>query len=78
MKFLGSLKNKPSGVGTCVSAFAVAAVLTVALPITFPAETGTFAFAQQGGGQGAGAGDDQQAALCAGHTGARDLDRDDW
>tara|TARA_R110000850_G_scaffold63807_10_gene143855 strand:- start:1084 stop:1860 length:777 start_codon:yes stop_codon:yes gene_type:complete len=56
MKFLGSLKNKPSGVGTCVSAFAVAAVLTVALPITFPAETGTFAFAQQGGGQGAGGG----------------------
>ena len=25
MKFLGSLKNKPSGVGTCVSAFAVVA-----------------------------------------------------
>lgn len=50
---------KPSSLVTSASAFAVAAALTVSLPIAFPNETGGAAFAQQSGqgsgnGQGAG------------------------
>ncbi|MBQ0805340.1 MULTISPECIES: hypothetical protein [unclassified Sulfitobacter] len=59
MKILKSLKSTSTGLASGVSAFAVAAALTVIVPITFPSETGAFAFAQQsgqGGGNGQGAG----------------------
>jgi hypothetical protein len=57
MEFFKSSKSKSTGLASSVTAFAIAAALTVGLPITFPSETGAFAFAQQSGqgnGQGAG------------------------
>ena len=52
--------SKKSGVVSGISALAVAAALTVSVPIAFPMETGGVAFAQQsgqgGGGQGGGGG----------------------
>ena len=55
MNILRSLKSTSTGLASGVSAVAVAAALTVMVPMTFPSETGTYAFAQQsgqGGGQG--------------------------
>ena len=67
MEFFKSLKSKSSRLASGVSAFSVAAALTVGLPITFPSETGAFAFSQQSGqgsgnGQGAGGSGSGQGA----------------
>ena len=42
-----SLLTKSSGLVSGVSAFAIAAALTVAVPLALPMETGSVAFAQQ-------------------------------
>ena len=56
MKNFLSTKPKSSGLVPGISALAIAAALTVSLPIAFPTETGGVAFAQQGGGSGQGGG----------------------
>ena len=75
MEFFKSLKSKSSRLASGVSAFSVAAALTVGLPITFPSETGAFAFAQQSGqgsgnGQGAGGSGSGQGGQGAGGSGS--------
>lgn len=57
MQKYNSIKPKFSGFASAVSVLALAGALTVAVPITFPMETGSIAIAQQsgnGGGQGGG------------------------
>ena len=51
-----NLPTKSSGLVSGISAFAIAAALTVALPISFPVETGSVASAQQSGQGGGGNG----------------------
>ena len=55
-----------------VSIVAMAAVLSIALPMTFPAETGSVAFAQQGGKGGGGGHSDGGHDDTEGHTDSGD------